>query len=91
MKKLFLTLSGALLTLMCLAQTNIPPYSGGPYPGGSLLTFSSGGGGPATFIQEGWGLNIGGDNLHPVKIPCGKLFYRVRFVESGFRDWQPLR
>lgn len=67
MKKLFLAFSGALFTLMCSAQTDVPPYSGGPNPGGSMLTFSSGG--PSTFIQESWGLNIAGDNLHPVKIP----------------------
>lgn len=71
MKKLFLTLSGALFTLMCSAQTDVPPYAAGPYPGGSLLTFSSGG--ATMFIQEGWGLNIGGDNLHPVKVPAASL------------------
>ncbi|MFL9485706.1 hypothetical protein ACI6Q2_23185 [Chitinophagaceae bacterium LWZ2-11] len=35
--------------------------------GGSLLSFASGGS-SATFIQENWGLNLGGTSIQPVKI-----------------------
>lgn len=86
MKKFYqMLLVACLATASVYAQTDVQGPSGGYDPlggGGSWLRFQSGG---STHIIEQWGLNITGDNMHPVKIKNASLLvgYPAYQVDMG--------